>query len=204
MALSTVVFDVGGVLSAAPFDALEEYAAGLGLAPGALPAYFIDDPDFARVEAGQLTMRDFLSALVARVEDAHQVVLDPRSVVECLRRARQLRPEMLALAEELSVNHLVGVLTNNVRENDEWLTAQLPPAVFRTVVNSALAGVRKPDPAAYVHLLEKLDRTGEEIVYIDDFAVNLPPAAALGMHTILFTSTVQCRDQLVTLGLLPD
>lgn len=43
--------------------------------------------------------------------------------------------------------------------------------------------MRKPDPAAYEYLLEKLDLPGDAVIYVDDFPVNLPPADALGMRT---------------------
>ncbi|MCW2832036.1 MAG: HAD-superfamily hydrolase, subfamily variant 3 [Aeromicrobium sp.] len=195
-----IVFDVGGVLSGPPFELLERYAAELGLAPGILPSYFIDDPDFSQVETGAMSMRDFFAGMVRRCRDTHGVEIDPRRMAATFVEAKQLRPEMVALAQQLSAHHTLGVLTNNIKENDEWLLNELPAGAFDQVVNSAVAGFRKPDPRAYEYLLDKLERPGHEVIYIDDFPVNLPPAEALGMRTILFTSPKQCRADLVALG----
>lgn len=35
-------------------------------------------------------------------------------------------------------------------------------------------GVRKPDPAIYLHTLEQLQLPGKQCVFVDDHAVNLP------------------------------
>jgi putative hydrolase of the HAD superfamily len=42
----------------------------------------------------------------------------------------------------------------------------------------------KPDPAAYESVLQATGQPAHETVMIDDFAHNLPPAAALGMMTV--------------------
>ena len=41
---------------------------------------------------------------------------------------------------------------------------------------------------------------GEETVFIDDTAVNLPPAQALGIKTIRFENAAQCERELRALG----
>ncbi|WP_258307033.1 hypothetical protein [Gordonia paraffinivorans] len=48
--------------------------------------------------------------------------------------------------------------------------------------------------------MRRLDCVGPEVVYIDDFAENLPPAAALGMTTIEFTGPRELRETLAGLG----
>ncbi|MFI6174466.1 HAD family hydrolase [Nonomuraea sp. NPDC051191] len=47
---------------------------------------------------------------------------------------------------------------------------------------------RKPDAAAYMAVLDALDTSPEEVVFVDDRPVNLAPARSLGMRTILFRS----------------
>jgi putative hydrolase of the HAD superfamily len=60
-------------------------------------------------------------------------------------------------------------------------------------------GVRKPDPAIYAHRLEQLDLPGEERVFLDDRAANLPPAEALGIRTIRHTEVADTIARLVVL-----
>ena len=55
---------------------------------------------------------------------------------------------------------------------------------FDAFVESALLGMRKPDPAIYDVVLDALDTTAEETVFLDDSGHNLKPARAKGMTTI--------------------
>ena len=55
---------------------------------------------------------------------------------------------------------------------------------FDTVVESAVEGIRKPDPRIYELVCERLDVTPHECVFLDDLGVNLKPARAMGMTTI--------------------
>lgn len=45
----------------------------------------------------------------------------------------------------------------------------------------------KPDPAIYELTLERLGLPGQACVFVDDRPRNLPPAAALGITTVLAT-----------------
>ena len=49
----------------------------------------------------------------------------------------------------------------------------------------ALDFVNKPDPLAYRRALEQLGAAPAECLFIDDTPSNLPPASALGIHTVL-------------------
>ena len=57
-------------------------------------------------------------------------------------------------------------------------------ALFDEVIESAKAGLRKPDPRIYALMADRLGVSPARCVYLDDLGVNLKPARALGMHTI--------------------
>lgn len=59
--------------------------------------------------------------------------------------------------------------------------------IRRWFISSDL-GARKPDPAPYEAVLDGLGLSPAEVVFVDDRPVNLAPARALGMRTILFRS----------------
>jgi 2-haloacid dehalogenase len=67
---------------------------------------------------------------------------------------------------------------------------------FRGIVISGVEKIIKPDPRIYKLLLERYSLTAGETVFIDDREVNLVPARSLGIHTILFTSAQQVREEL--------
>lgn len=198
--IAAVVFDVGGVLSGDLFGELERYCERVGLPPSALIGYFIDDAEFSEVETGRAAVGDFLVALPDRVRDDHGVAIDLAGLLEVMSLSRPLRPTMMSLAGELARSHRVAVLTNNVAENDEFLLQHLAPPVFEFVVNSAAVGWRKPQPEIYTEVLQRLELPAEQVVLVDDLPQNLPPAADLGMSTVLFESESQCRVALRALG----
>jgi putative hydrolase of the HAD superfamily len=65
--------------------------------------------------------------------------------------------------------------------------------LFDAVVQSAVEGVRKPDPAFYLRACDRLAVTPDECVFLDDLGINCKPARVLGMHTL------KVRDPLTAL-----
>ncbi|GHH24131.1 haloacid dehalogenase [Streptomyces gardneri] len=59
--------------------------------------------------------------------------------------------------------------------------------LFDAHVISELVGMAKPDPAIYELALDRIGLPGERCVFVDDHAVNLPPAAELGIATVHVT-----------------
>ncbi len=200
-AIRAVVFDWSGVLTESPLSGLRRYSTELGLPETALDRYIRGDEEFAEVERGELSVRDFLKGVCVRVREEHGVEVEIRRLGAAMADTRTLRQPMLDLVAELSDRYTLAVLTNNVAENREHLASTLPLDHFDFILNSADVGVRKPDPLIYRELLRRLGCAGSEVVYIDDFAENLPPAAELGMATIEFTDPENLRIRLAELGI---
>ena len=196
-----VVFDWSGVLTESPLSGLRRYSTELGLPETALDRYIRGDEEFAKVERGELSVRDFLKGVCVRVQQEHGVEVDIRRLGAAMADTRTLRQPMLDLVAELNARYTLAVLTNNVAENRDHLASTLPLDHFDLILNSADVGVRKPDPLIYRELLRRLDCAGPEVVYIDDFAENLPAAAELGMVTIEFTDPEDLRIRLAELGI---
>jgi putative hydrolase of the HAD superfamily len=87
-----------------------------------------------------------------------------------------------------------SVLDNMKREFD-WLSQ------FNVLVWSYQLRLAKPDPAIYRHVLKELGTSPEETVFIDDKAVNIDAANAMGMKGVLFTTVEQLRSDLIAQGL---
>ena len=78
-----------------------------------------------------------------------------------------------------------AMLTNNVREWEPLWRAKLPiDEIFETVVDSAFVGMRKPDPAIYALVLERLALPAADCVFVDDLEVNVDAARALGFAVV--------------------
>ncbi|KAM0747250.1 epoxide hydrolase [Meredithblackwellia eburnea MCA 4105] len=61
---------------------------------------------------------------------------------------------------------------------------ELLKLMFDEFVESAVVGMRKPDPRFYQYVLDKLGVQPHEAIFLDDIGHNLVAAKKLGMHTI--------------------
>ena len=64
-------------------------------------------------------------------------------------------------------------------------------ALFDTVIESSLVGIRKPNPEIYLMACRAMSIEPAEALFIDDLGINLKPAKALGMTTIKVVSEAQ-------------
>lgn len=65
---------------------------------------------------------------------------------------------------------------------------------FEKVFVSSDIGCRKPEPAAYQHVLDELGIVAQNIVFFDDLAENIEAASALGMTAIQVRSALDVED----------
>jgi putative hydrolase of the HAD superfamily len=189
--VSAVVFDLGGVLTESPMTAFAAYEAEAGLPEGLIVALNSTDPHtnaWARFERNELDVAGFSAAFEAEAAAAgHR--LDASRVLAALRGA--LRPEMVEAVRRLRAAGLpLGMVSNNVAPMERTGPLGEVLALFDTVVESSVEGVRKPEPEIYeltvARLSEAVGRalTPSDCGYLDDLGINLKPARALGMHTI--------------------
>lgn len=194
MALRAAIFDMGGVFTTSPVTNFAAYETANGI-----PVRFMSeviranlaDGAFSRFERGEMTIDEFDEAFAAETRAAgHEVT--GRTLVGLLKL--EFRPEMIAALDRIIEAGLkTGCITNNMPKGgaEEWARteedraqAAALMAKFDHVIESAKAGVRKPEPRIYEMMCEALDVAPEEAVFIDDLGVNLKPAAAMGMATV--------------------
>lgn len=196
VAIEAVIFDYGGVISAAFLRDLHEFEDAMGYPSGSVnelmfgPSAGVDGTsvhDFHRLETGELSLADYLQGLERRAPDVLGRPLDVAAyrafagasavavhwpVVHCIRRLLDT-PLRLAL------------LTNNVREfGDTWRATFPVDELFATVVDSSAVGMRKPDPAIYEYTCTLLGVAPTAAVFLDDNEDNIAAAAALGLETV--------------------
>jgi putative hydrolase of the HAD superfamily len=69
-------------------------------------------------------------------------------------------------------------------------------ALFDTIIESSVVGVRKPDFKIYQMACEAMQIEPHEALFLDDLGINLKPAKALGMTTIKVLSEAQALADL--------
>lgn len=67
---------------------------------------------------------------------------------------------------------------------------------FDRIFISAEMGMMKPDPRIYLAVLDELDLSPPETVFVDDFQHNIKAAQTLGMRAIWFQDRAQTVDKL--------
>jgi putative hydrolase of the HAD superfamily len=203
--IRAVVSDFGGVLTAPLMLAFAQFQEDTGAAPEhfgqalarAAAANGGRNPLF-ELEVGAISEAEFLeplshelSGLLGRPVELHgfgeRYLGGVPSNDELFAYFRQLHDDGVRLA----------VCTNNVREWEPFWRTKLPiDEIFEAVVDSGFVGVRKPDPAIYAIVLERLGLPAEECAFVDDIAVNVEAARELGFAGVHFVSTEQAIAEL--------
>jgi putative hydrolase of the HAD superfamily len=184
-----VIFDLGGVVFPSPFEAFDEYDHGNDLKKGTMRALIRRSSEtgaWSRLERGELTMDEFVVALEAEALDAG-FVLDARRLMGLIGSSLGPRPEMNRAITRLRAHGLLtAALTNNWADERQGSSPSglREFALFDVIVESAVEGLRKPDPRIYALALARLDVLASEAVFLDDLGMNLKPARDMGMTTI--------------------
>jgi epoxide hydrolase-like predicted phosphatase len=116
-------------------------------------------------------------------------------MMERIAAATAPRPVMLEAIRRLRAAALrVAALTNNWIAEDEG-TRLLAPH-FDVFVESAVVGMRKPDPRIFEHTCRALGVPPLDTAFLDDIGLNLKAARALGMTTIKVDEPEAALDRL--------
>ena len=205
MGYRAVIFDLGGVVFPSPFDAFDVYERAHGLPERFVRTVIAQSADhgaWARLERSDVPFEVFCAELEAECEAAGGTIRAADLMAE-IGRDFAPRPAMLGAIRTIKAHGLlVGALTNN------WATMGGPGdhdphalghlGVFDVVVESAVEGLRKPDPRIYELVCERLDVAPPEAVFLDDLGINLKPARAIGMTTIKVTDPDVAVAELAT------
>ena len=114
---------------------------------------------------------------------------------------------VLCIGQEyfFSIHHVfeldrIGCITNNFKSMSASPMGGLYKGeimeLFHHVIESAKAGVRKPDPRIYRMMTDALQVEPAACVYLDDLGINLKPARDMGMRTIKVGDARPALEQL--------
>jgi putative hydrolase of the HAD superfamily len=185
--IEAVVFDMGGVVLDSPLHAIARYERDHGLPPNAINRAVVASGTagaWARLERGELTAETFCGPFEADCR-AHGLAVDGVRLMAYIAEAGVPRPRMLAAIRRIREHGLrTAALTNNwVRPGGRRVADDLRER-FDVFVESAVVGLRKPDPRIYELVCRELGVVPPRAAFLDDIGLNLKPARALGMATI--------------------
>jgi putative hydrolase of the HAD superfamily len=197
--IRAVVCDFGGVLTsplAGSFQAFSDHSgiplAALGSALGALAARDGSNP-LHELECGRISEERFMADLAAEIASQLGREIAMGDFTE--RYFAGLSPNV-AMIELMAVlrdeGYRMALLTNNVREWEPLWRAMAPiDEIFELVVDSAFAGMRKPDPEIYELTLARLGVPAGQCLFIDDIEVNCVAAREAGMVVVVYRDNDQ-------------
>ena len=197
--IRTIIFDIGNVLTvfgwknflkSFGFDAETEEKVAKAT---------MDNPFWNEFDRGMLNEEEMLAGFIRNDPSVEKEI---RQIYENLHGILTKADYAIPWIKELKAKgYQVLVLSNFsskvARENPDALE-------FLEYVDGGILsyqdGVIKPDPAIYRLLLDRYGLKPEECVFLDDIQKNLDAAKAFGIHTILFRSMEQAREELRALG----
>ena len=204
MAYRAVIFDLGGVVFPSPFEAFDSYDHGNDLKKGTMRALIRRSSEsgaWAALERGELSMDEFADALEAEAFAAG-FELDARRLMGLIGTSLGPRPEMArAIGRIRSSGLRTAALTNNWTDEKRRATPNglHETGLFDVIVESAVEGLRKPDPRIYALALARLDVLASEAVFLDDLGMNLKPARQMGMATVKVVDPTEALAELETI-----
>lgn len=198
--IEAIVSDFGGVLTTPLLQAFAALQSAQGIPLEALGKGMARATEqnsgiqpLHQLETGAISERQFTEQLGAAISDVlgYDVALD--GVGATLFAALHPNDQLFAFMRSLhGRGYRMAILTNNVREWEARWRSMLPiDEIFELVIDSAFVGLRKPDPAIYELLLERLGVAAEATVFLDDLEVNCEAARALGMNAVRFEDNEQ-------------
>ena len=204
MSIRAVIFDYGMVLTGSPDKTAHDAMVGLtGLAVERFEElYWADRHAYDEGKLSGLTFwqqfaRDGGLAL------SHEQI-DELNQLDAHYWTTQ-NPAMLSWQQALKKNGIrTAILSNmgdtvlaNIEREFQWIHD------FDVQVWSYQLHIAKPDPAIYLHALDKLGTAPAETLFIDDKLVNVEAARALGLQAIEFTTVEQLRSDLAAMNIDP-
>ena len=103
----------------------------------------------------------------------------------CYNKVKETLSRSRAIVEELSRQYPMVLVTNFYGNMPVVLKAFGLDTFFKTIIESSVVGIRKPDPALFALGVEALQLPAEEIVVIgDSYRKDIYPASTLGCRTV--------------------
>lgn len=208
--VEAAVFDLGGVFLAGGVESVRAFGDRHGLGADQWRAIrrdlFHDDSGiWSAVERGQATFADFVTRL-RKLALEHGVTVSEEDARNFMGNSgtsatQRLRTEIVAAAARLHARMPTALLTNNIPEwRTSWRGLIDVERLFDVVVDSCEVGTRKPEPAIYEIMREKLDLPHESLFFLDDLGVNLKAARSLGWQTLKYDDTARVLSVLDALA----
>jgi glucose-1-phosphatase len=196
-----LLFDLGRVVINIDFNqTLACWAGHAGRPLAELSGRFGPDETFRRHETGEASDAEFFAALrqTLGVDLSDAQFLEGWNAIF----AGEM-PDMNALLARAAKRLPLYAFSNTNRPHIEHFSRAYADILghFREIFLSSTIGLRKPDAAAYDHVVKAIGVPAERIVFFDDLAENIEGARMRGLTAVHVTSPDDVARALTALGI---
>jgi FMN phosphatase YigB (HAD superfamily) len=196
-----LLFDLGRVVLDIDFNrTLGCWARHAGRAPEKLFGQFPADENYHRHEKGEIGDAEFFAGLRASLglELTDAQFLEGWNAIF----AGEVPGMSALLARAARRLPLYAFSNTNVPHVEHFSRAYTEVlGHFREMFLSSTIGLRKPDAAAYDHVVKAIGVPAQRIVFFDDLAENVAGAQARGLTAVHVTSPDDVANALAALGI---
>jgi FMN phosphatase YigB (HAD superfamily) len=196
-----LLFDLGRVVLDIDFDkVLACWAGHAGCAPERLVGRLSQTEAFKRHERGEISDAEFFAGL----RSSMGVELSDAQFLEGWNAIFTGEiPQMANLLARASQRLPLYAFSNTNSAHVEHFSQAYADVLshFREMFLSSSIGLRKPDAAAYDHVVKAIGVPASRIVFFDDLAENVEGARARGLTAVHVTSPDDVAHALAALGI---
>jgi putative hydrolase of the HAD superfamily len=196
-----LLFDLGRVVLEIDFGrALDCWADHAGCDAAQFVGRFAQDDAYERHERGQISDAEFFAALRASlgIEVTDAQFLEGWNAIF----AGEM-PEIAPLLARAAGRLPLYAFSNTNRAHEAHFSQHFAEVLghFRKIFLSSTIGLRKPDAAAYDHVVKEIGVPAARIVFFDDSLENIEGARSRGLQAVHVRSTRDVAEALTALGI---
>jgi putative hydrolase of the HAD superfamily len=200
-AADALLFDLGRVVLDIDFSkAIACWAGHADCKPSDILARFMRDEAYRDHEVGKISDAAYFESLRAslRIGISDDQFLEGWNAIF----AGEI-PGIAPLLARGARNMPLYAFSNTNRPHVEYFSRAYADLLghFREIYLSSTIGLRKPDAAAYDHVVKAIGVPASRIVFFDDLAENVEGARTRGLNAVHVKSSADVADALSALGI---
>ncbi len=196
--ITTIIFDLAEVLLKGTKGIGYLLGPMLNLPPEQVFP-LLKGPELESLFHGQLSEEEYWQKILHK----NQWKLSIEQLKEVVRKNFQEINGTRAILEKLKQKgYKLGLLSVHAKEWVDHCDHKYDyHKLFHSICYSFEIGISKSDKKSYLHILQRLQATPTECLFIDDKEVNLAAARELGLQTLLFRNADQLKKDLPTFSI---
>lgn len=194
MPIRAIFFDLGGVILRTEYQAPREHLAErLNMTYEDLSSAVFDSESAELASIGKITTDQHWARVAAKLG---LPATEAKALGEEFFAGDVIDRVLLNAIRAFRPKYKTGLISNGWSDMREYIARHEFGDAFDTLVISAEVGMTKPSPEIFSLATGKLEVRPTEAAFVDDMAVNVEAARALGMRGVLFRERGQALEDL--------